>query len=387
MATSIFAPTYGETREDVSTPFRHIDWGLMLVTLAIAGFGMVAIYGVKFATTVKAGGDPGYLVKRQAIALAVGLMVMFTLMLIDYRWLASKAWIFFAGSAVLLVGLFVTGKTKFGATAWYRIGSFQLQPSEFAKVALVLMLAAVCSDDRGEALPFERFVGALFLLAIPLGLVLLQPDLGTGSTLVAVTMGILLIARARARHILLISAMALITAVAVVSTGQLQTYQLNRLVSFIDQKETATNKDLIQQVKYSKQAISLGRTTGAGYKQGLTTTGKYIPFQENDFIFSAVGEQFGLVGAGGLLLLYLFVLLRLLRIVQMARDHLGALIAAGAAALLAWHVFENVGMTMGIMPVTGIPLPLVSYGGSSLIAFLAVFGLVQNVHMRRYHAG
>jgi rod shape determining protein RodA len=174
-------------------------------------------------------------------------------------------------------------------------------------------------------------------------------------------------------------------------------YQLDRITSYIHQEERlvkqvqkdgtikmVSNKDQIQQVKYAKEAITLGRWTGSGFGEGLRTSSGDIPEQRTDFIFSAIGEQFGLLGAGALLTLYLIILLRIIRIAQIAPDHVGSLIAAGAATLLVWHVFENAGMNMGLTPVTGIPLPLVSFGGSSAIAFLSVVGLVQNVHMRRY---
>jgi rod shape determining protein RodA len=235
------------------------------------------------------------------------------------------------------------------------------------------------------------------VLGLPLVLVLAQPDLGTASTLVAITMGVLLVAKAPAKHIILVSLLSLATVYGVAQTGLVKPYQISRLTSFWNQEERlvdkkqpdgtikkVSNKDDIQQVKYSKEAITLGRATGAGVGKGLRTSSGDVPFQTTDFIFSAIGEQFGLIGASVVLGLYLLLMLRCIRIAQIAPDHMGSLIAVGAATLLVWHVFENVGMNMGMMPVTGIPLPLVSFGGSSTLAFLSLLGLVQNVHMRRY---
>jgi rod shape determining protein RodA len=170
----------------------------------------------------------------------------------------------------------------------------------------------------------------------------------------------------------------------VYSTGIMDRYQYDRIAAFIDQKPNENNKDIIFQVRNSKAAISQGGLTGEGYLKGTMTNGGYVPENHTDFVFSAVGEQFGLAGCGLLLALYAFLALRIWRIAGMSKDVFGTLICAGALALLVWHVFENVGMTMGIMPVTGIPLPMVSYGGSATVAFLVLMGLVESVHMRRY---
>jgi rod shape determining protein RodA len=232
-------------------------------------------------------------------------------------------------------------------------------------------------------MPYHRFVKSLLLAGLPLALVLGQPDFGTGSVMIVTSMGILLVARAKLAHIVLISALALASFGVIVYTDTLATYQQDRLTYFINQEETKANADLIRQVKFSKQAITLGRLTGSGLGEGVLTNRGDVPEQRTDFIFSAIGEQFGLIGASAVLVLYLLLALRLIRVAQLATDTMGALIAAGAAALVCWHVFQNVAMNMGIMPVTGIPLPLLSYGGSSVIAILLLLGLVQSVHMHR----
>lgn len=365
---------------DLGVPWRNVDWILLVITVLIVGTGVVALWSQQTARQL----DPATLLNRQGVAIALGGLGMFIVMGIGYRSLRPWAPFIYGAACVLLVLVRVAGTEVNGARAWFSFGPLQLQPSELAKVALIFMLAAYLAEDRGERLPYDRFVKSLFMLFVPMGLVLLQPDLGTASTMVAIAMGVLLIARAPVRHIALISILSVVTAVALVSSGALQSYQRERLTSFIDQKETADNKDLIRQQKYSKQAITLGRIGGAGFGQGITTSKGEVPAQETDFIFSAIAEQFGLLGAGTVLILYLFMLLRCIRIAQLSPDHMGSLIAIGAATLLTWHIFENVGMNLGIMPITGIPLPLISYGGSSMIAFLGALGLVQSVHMRRY---
>jgi rod shape determining protein RodA len=369
-------------------PRAHVDWALIVGVLLLVGGGMVAIYTATYQNRTIAGLDTLYFVKRQGLALAGGLVAMAVVMLFDYRKLREWSLVLYLGTLVLLAAVLVVARARNGVDAWFDVGPFQLQPSEFAKVVLVLVLAGYLARERqsGE-LTFPRFVTALGLVAIPAGLVLVQPDLGTASALVVIAMAVLLVAGGHWRHIALISAMALLSAVVLIGTGQLDRAQQNRLSNFLSQDEVPRNKaeaDAQRQVTNSKAAIADGGVTGRGYLNGDYTNGAYVPEQHTDFVFSAIAEQFGLVGSAVLLAVYGFVLLRIWRIARLAKDPLGTLIAVGALALIAWHVFENVGMNMGLMPVTGIPLPFVSYGGSSCVAFLVLIGLVESVHMRRF---
>jgi rod shape determining protein RodA len=375
------------SRTESSTPFRHVDWALMFMTAALAGAGIVALWSQQQAR----GKKPELVLNKQGIALALGALGMFIIMSIDYRRLREYAHYFYLATSLVVFAVRFVGISHGGARAWFKFGPLELQPSELAKVTLVLMLAAYASDDRGEKLPFDRFVKSLFIVAMPVGFVLMQPDLGTASTMIAIAMGVLLLAKAPVRHIALITVMSAVTIVGVVNSGYYSKYQQERLTAvYVANKQpnrcVQKERPDIQQVCYARQAITLGRMTGAGFGKGLITGSDpaLVPVQDSDFIFSAICEQFGLIGGGAVLLIYLLMLLRCIRIAQIASDHTGTLIAIGAATLIAWHVFENAGMNLGIMPVTGIPLPLVSYGGSSSIAFLALLGLVQNVHMRRY---
>ena len=213
--------------------------------------------------------------------------------------------------------------------------------------------------------------------------------------MVAILMGILLVAGAQTKHILVISVMALLTIGVLVGTGQLDKYQQDRLLNFLRSNSSITvgNQDTeleqrlresARQVENSETAISRGGLTGEGFLEGKMTNGGYVPEQHTDFVFAAVGEQFGLLGTMVVLLLFGLLGFRIFRTAQLAGDLTGTLLASGVLVLLAWHVFQNIGMTMGIMPVTGIPAPLLSYGGSSTVAFLLAVGLVQNVHMRRF---
>jgi rod shape determining protein RodA len=369
-------------------PRAHVDWGLLIGTLLLVSAGLVSIYTATYQNRSIAGLDTLYFVKRQGLALVIGLIGMGIVMAIDYHRLRQFSLVLYLGILGMLAAVLVVARAHNGADAWFDFGPFQLQPSELAKVVLVLVLAGYVANERGGGtLPFPRFVAALGILALPAGLVLVQPDLGTASALVVIAMAILLVAGAHWRHIALITGMAVLSGVVLIGTGQLDRDQQNRLSNFLVQDEAPRSKseaDAQRQVTNSKAAIADGGVTGRGYLNGDYTNGAYVPEQHTDFVFSAIAEQFGLVGSVVLLCIFGFVLLRIWRIARLAKDQLGALIAVGALALIAWHVFENVGMTMGLMPVTGIPLPFVSYGGSSCLAFLVLIGLVQGVHMRRF---
>jgi len=395
-ATATPSPTAGLHRKPVATlsrnpadPRSHVDWGLLIGVLVIAAMGLVAIYTATYQSRTIAGLDTFYFVKRQGLAVVVGLVGLVVVMMIDYHKLREMALRIYLATLALLVAVLVVARAQNGIDAWFNIGPFQVQPSEFAKVALVLVLAAYAANDRskGSTLSFQRFVVALAIVAVPTGLVLVQPDLGTASALVVIAMAILLVAGAQWKHIVLVTAMALISGAILIGTGQLARDQQDRLTVYLTQDSTPRTpeqKRAQYQLANAKAAIADGGLTGQGYLNGAYTNGAYVPEQHTDFVFSAIAEQFGLVGSVVLLAAYGFVILRMWRIARLAKDQLGALIATGALALVAWHVFENMGMNMGLVPVTGIPLPLVSYGGSSVVAILVLVGLVESVHMRRF---
>jgi rod shape determining protein RodA len=396
MATTLARTQVEALRRHPNDPRQHIDWLLFASIIGLAAVGMLAIYSARYQSQTLNGLDPYFFVKRQGVALAVGFLGMLAVLAVDYRrWRDLAPW-FYAATTLSLVALLLVGQSRKGAVAWFEVGGFQLQPSEFAKITLILILAAYLgSGERADGLPFNRFVVALIIAAVPMALTLAQPDLGTASVMVAILMGILLVAGAHTKHILVISVMALLTIGVLVGTGQLDKYQQDRLLNFLRSNSSITvgNQDTeleqrlresARQVQNSETAISRGGLTGEGFLEGKMTNGGYVPEQHTDFVFAAVGEQFGLLGTMVVLLLFGLLGFRIFRTAQLAGDLSGTLLAAGVLVLLAWHVFQNIGMTMGIMPVTGIPAPLLSYGGSSTVAFLLAVGLVQNVHMRRF---
>jgi rod shape determining protein RodA len=325
--------------------------------------------------------DTTYL-KRQAVFMVAGVVLMILVTAIDYRRFRDWAPVLYGGFVLmLLLVLSPLGTEVRGTQAWFQFGAFQLQPAEFGKLVLIVMLASLAALYGGE-LVAHRLVFALLLALVPIGLILLQPDVGTMLVFCAITLGMLLVGGARPRHLVLLALVGIVGIVGVVNLHVLEDYQRERLTSFLEQ-ESDTQRSAYN-LDQSKIAIGSGGFFGRGIFNGSQTNLSYVPEQHTDFIFTAVGEELGFVGAGTLLALFAIIIWRIFRAAQLSRDLLGTLLCVGVMALLGFQVFENVGMTMGIMPITGIPLPFVSYGGSGTLAAFAAVGLVLNVHMRRF---
>jgi rod shape determining protein RodA len=282
---------------------------------------------------------------------------------------------------VLLAVFSPVGHKSKGAQAWFQVGSYQLEPSEFAKIALIVALAAACAHYKGR-LRALQLISVLALAVVPFALIYKQPDLGTALVLGAILISVLLVAGARGRHLALLGLVGVVGVTAVLHFGVLKQYQKERLTAFLD--PTTNTQASAYNLDQSKIAISSGGVSGKGLFRGTQTNLSYVPEQHTDFIFTAVGEQLGLVGSAMLLGLFVLMVWRTWRAAVVARDLCGTLICVGVLAMLVFQVFENVGMTMGIMPIAGIPLPFMSYGGSAVLASFAGVGLVLNVSMRRY---
>jgi len=369
-------------RRDPAAPWRHIDVVLVVCTLALAGLGLLMIYSATRATRIEAGLDPYTFLEKQALFVALGALLMLAVTVFDYRVYRDFAPVLYVGSVlVLLAVLSPLGSTSKGAQAWFQLGSFQLQPSEFAKLVVIVCVAAYASLHRGD-LTAARLGVVLVMSGVLLGLIYLQPDLGTALVFVAVLMGMLLVAGARPRHLIALTLLGVVGVVAVIQLGVLKQYQLDRLGAFLDpQNDTARAAYNLHQ---SVTTIASGGVTGKGLFKGSQTNLSFVPEQHTDFIFTVVGEELGLVGAFLLLALFALVVWRTWRIAALAKDPFGTLLCVGVLSMLLFQIFENVGMTMGIMPITGIPLPFLSYGGSAMIASFFAIGLVLNVHMRRF---
>ena len=375
----------GNIKRGFADPTRSIDWILMSAVGALTVIGSFIIYSATRPRLLNRGVDPFQFVQRQIVFVIIAILAMAVVMWMDYVQLRGSAELFYAVTILLLILVLVTGAVKGGARLSFDIGPIAVQPSELAKVSTLLFLCGFLADNDADSVPYERFIQSLFIVGVPFFLVAIEPDLGSASVLVAMVMGILLIAGAQIKYIALITTLAIFSVFAGVVSGFVRSYQLRRITGFLNQNsDSASLQNLITQVKFAKRAVATGGFFGKGYLQGPLTNGTFIPVQSTDFVFSAIGEQFGMVGCAIVLGLFATVLWRIMRIAIMADDRLGTLLCSGVFTMILWQAFQNIGMTMGITPVSGVPLPFVSYGGSHTVAFALMIGLVQSVHMRRF---
>lgn len=370
----------GSMRRNPSAPWRHVDLAMLATVVAIALIGTLMV----FSST--RGSDPDTVntatLERHIVFVATGLTVMALVAMFDYRRFRDYALIAYAGVCLLLMGVISPLGTEVnGAQAWFQLGPFQLQPSEFSKIVVILVLASLGAQFGGD-IDVRRLGVMLGVAGLPLVFIMLQPDPGTAMVLVAIVMGVLLVTGVRAKHIAALTLFGLTALVGVLNSGLLEDYQKDRLTVFLN--PGAGLKAEAYNLNQSKIAIGSGGVLGKGLFEGTQTQLDIVPEQHTDFIFTAVGEELGFIGAATLLLLFGILCWRIWRIAQLSRDQLGMLLCVGVLSMIVFQMFQNAGMTMGIMPITGIPLPLVSHGGSSTIALFAGLGLVQNVHMRRF---
>ena len=375
----------GNIRRSFADPTRTIDWVLMAAVGALTIIGAFMIYSATRPRLLNRGADPFQFVQRQIVFVIFAIVVMAVVMWMDYVQIRGNAELYYAIPIVLLILVFVTGSVKGGARLSFDIGPIAVQPSEIGKVTTLLLLAGFLSEDDSNTVRYERFIQSLFIVGLPVVLVAIEPDLGSASVFVACAMGVLLVAGADIKYIILITSLAILSVIAGVVSGVVKDYQLRRITGFLNQNsDSAALQTLTTQVRFAKRAVATGGFFGKGYLNGPLTNGAFIPVQSTDFVFSAVGEQFGMIGGATVLGLFGVVLWRVYRIARMAQDRLGFLICAGVFTMILWQAFQNIGMTMGITPVSGVPLPFVSYGGSHTVAFAIMIGLVQSVHMRRF---
>jgi len=364
-----------------SSTLRRVDGILLFAAVGLAILGLLMVYSATHRSLQAFGQSPTYYLKRQGMFLVVGLVAMTVTALIDYRVFRIYAAFFYLGSLGLLVLVRTPlGSSALGAQRWFQIAGFQFSPSLFARLALIVMLAAFLSNLKGDV-TLRQVLRAVIIGVIPMFLVFIQPDIGTSIILAAILVSLLVISGARARHLAVLALVAGLTLFVAFQMGVVKSYQVQRLTSFLD-----SSKDL-QRANYNKNqaeiAIGAGGLTGKGYLHGSQTNLDFVPEQHTDFIFTVVGEELGFVGALFLLGLFVLVLWRAFRIALLAKDPFGTFVAVGVVAMISIQLFVNVGMTIGIMPITGIPLPFVSYGGSALIADFIGIGLLEGIHIRR----
>lgn len=357
------------------------DTVLIGSVVALSALGLLMIYSVTRVENIAENLPPSWSMERQMIFVVVGLIAMGIASYIDYREYRHLLPFLYSGSILLLALVFLFEPVK-GARRWIDLGVFQLQPSELAKLTVIFALAAVLAPARQEAgLTWRRIGVALGVIALPAGLILFEPDLGTAMVLPFIALVMLFAAGLSWRQLvtLLLSGVAVVA--MAVRMGLLEEYQMNRI-------RVLFNPDLDPQgigwnLQQSRLAIGSGQLFGRGLFQGTVTNLQYVPEQETDFIFTAVGEQLGFVGGLLVIAVYLVILWRLLVIAAHARDRFGALVVVGIAGMLMFHVFVNIGMTMGIAPMTGLPLPFMSQGGTFFVTVSVAIGIANSIWLRR----
>jgi len=364
-------------------PLRHLDPVLIVTSIALAVVGVLMVYSATHRSLLAQHVDPTVYLKKQLVFLVLGAVVAILASSFDYRFMKVYAGMLYVASLVLLVLVRTPlGVTVKGSQRWFSLLGFQFAPSEFAKLALIVMLAAFISELRSSERTLEDVYRATAIAAVPGALVFLQPDLGTSIVLAAILLGVLIVAGARVRHLGVLALTATVLMFGAFQLHVVKEYQVARLTAWLDANSdpNGTGYNKLQ----SEIAIGSGGLTGRGYLKGPQTNLDFVPEQHTDFIFTVVGEEFGFAGAMVLLFLFAIVIWRAFRIALLSKDLFGTYLAAGIGSMFAVQMFVNVGMTLGIMPITGIPLPFVSYGGTSLLTNGIAIGILLNVHMRRF---
>ena len=359
---------------------ENFDWALLMVIFAIGGAGLLVLY-----SAVTAGWDGTglhYLFKKQMVWMGAGFTAMMCVVVIDFKDFEKLNLLIYIGCIVLLALIYVFGQMGGGSRRWLALGFFRVQPSELMKIALIISLSSVyASSISQEGLSFRNLIKPGVLCLIPFVLIVNQPDLGSGLLLLLIAASITLFVKVEKKVFFTLSGVAL-SIVPVVWFFGLKAYQKARVLTFLnpDRDPLGAGYHIIQ----SKIAIGSGMITGKGYLLGTQNALSFLPEQHTDFILSVLAEEWGLVGCGVLLVLYLALLFCGLNISYNCRNMFGSILAFGVTAMIFWQIFINIGMVMGLMPVVGVPLPLVSYGGSSVITNMLGFGILLNISMRKF---
>ncbi len=354
---------------------RDLDWPLLLITLSICALGVLQIYSATHETIWK---DAWW---KQIIWIAAGVVLMWVVTNIDYHTLLGQVYLMYGLSIVTLISVFLIGTKVFGSRRWIPVGGgFRLQVSEFVKLVIILLVARFMTELKRDDLDWRDLLKIAGLVGVPMLLVMKQPDLGTALTYLPVLAGGILLAGVRWQYLAVLGVVLALT--LPVAWHFLQDYQKARLTTFIDPAKDPRGQGY--QVIQSKIAVGAGGMWGKGVTRGTQTQLQFLPVPHTDFIFSAFSEEHGFVGVVVVLGLYFLLLMQIVQNAQTAPDRAGMYICMGVCTLLLFHVLVNVGMVVGRMPVTGIPLPLMSAGGSNILSVFLMLGLVNNVRLRRF---
>lgn len=365
--------------------FSGFDPILTAAVAILLVIGTLLVYAATRDWYAANGLDPEYYLKRHVINIAIGLLLAWGTTVIDYRLLRAYT-PFIWGAAVLGLAFVLipgVGSEVNGAKAWIPLpGGFQIQPAEIAKISIIVGLSMLLSERRHDSdEPTSKdILRALAVAAIPMGLILLQPDMGTVLIISASVVAILATSGAPTKWVAGLLILAVAGGIVATKAGVISEYQIKRLQSFVD--PNADTQGAGYQLRQARITVGSGGLLGTGLFDGPQTNGRFVPEQQTDFIFTVAGEQLGFLGSGLIILLYLVILMRAFGIARRSSDHYGQMVCTGVIAWFAFQTFENIGMTLGLMPMTGVPLPFMSYGGSSMFATLIGFGLLQNVNAR-----
>jgi len=381
-----FSSAGGRFREERDPWWFVVDPLLILSVMAITAMGALLVYSATRGPATELDPANTSFLTRQVFFAVVGAGCGLVAALINIERIRSLVSVVYISSLGLLFGILLFGANINGTQAWYRVGGFTFQPSEPGKLVLIITLAALFSGDR---VGFRRMAAGLFLAGVPIGLILLQPDLGTVLVYIVITAVMIIMSNISMRLILLL-VLAAITAITMIFTSDvLEDYQKDRLTVFVldDEAVAELGADAVRvayNAEQSQIAIGNGGLTGTGLFQGTQTSSNLVPEQQTDFIFSVAGEELGFRGAAILLGLFALIVVRIWRVAVRASDEFDRLLAVGVMSMFVFQVFQSAGMTMGMMPVTGIPMPFVSYGGSSMLTSMIAIGLILGVYRRRF---
>jgi len=354
---------------------RDLDWTLLIISMVICGVGVLQIYSATRGTVWQ---DAWW---KQIVYIGVGFLLLWMTVSIDYHTMMHYVFLMYGLSVVALLGVLLIGRQVFGSRRWIPVaGGFHLQVSEFVKLVIILLVARFLTELKTEELEARDMGKIAGLVVVPMALVMKQPDLGTALTYLPILLVGMFLAGMRRKYIIAVAVVVLL--ILPVGWNVLKDYQKARLVSFLDpdRDPRGTGYQMIQ----SKIAVGAGGMWGKGVTKGSQTQLRFLPVPHTDFIFSAFAEEHGFVGVIVVLALYFVMIMQIVQNAQTAPDKAGMYICMGVAALLLFHVLVNVGMVVGRMPVTGIPLPLMSAGGSSVLSNFLMLGLVNNVRLRRF---
>ncbi len=365
-------------------PFlRNIDWSILIIILGLAFFSYLGI----------AGSDKPFLASQQLLYYAVGFVALVIMMLIDYRYLNQFSYVFYGIGLLLLVGLFFMAEVTRNTLSWYKIGKFSLQPAEFMKLFVILSVSSWFAKIKEKQIELEKFYQLwpfFVLFGMPFILIVLQPDLGNALVLTGVFFSILIVTGVRLRHFsyiggIIAAGVAVLTYIffkhRAIFDEIIKPHQWRRLTAFVS--DDVNPLDEGYQLYKSLIAIGSGTLQGKGVDADTLVKNNWVPVSESDFIFSVIGETFGFVGGSILILLFFLLIYRLIRIAMSTEDLFGSYVISGIIGMFVFQIFENIGMTIGIMPITGITLPFISYGGSSLLTNMAAIGIALGIGMRR----